>query len=367
VVSNQSGADIPPGTYRDTALGASYYWDGVTERLLYVNESKANTALNNALSGAGFSAEMKLVTVNQTKYGGGGENWAVFAGGNSSASEVALHELGHSFGLLADEYDYGGSTTYTGPEPSEVNVTKNSNPLTCKWSNWIGYVDPANPVMGAIGLYEGAKYSKYGLYRPSSNSKMRALSQPFNAVCREQLILRIYQYVNPLDNWLSNATPLTDPPNVWVDVVDPDVISLKWYVNGDPVSGATGESFDLEAFGFGKGSYQVKAHAYDNTIVDWVRRSQQDLAQDVTWSVTITPEPATLAILAAGAVCLLRARRATSGCHGRVFATVLRLPVRLAGCHGRVLATVVFSSSQDLQCRETLPIYRGRFVHSLLP
>src|SRR3954471_1720609 len=51
VVSNQSGADDPSaGISRDTALDASYRFDGVTQRLLYVNSTKATTAMNNALS-----------------------------------------------------------------------------------------------------------------------------------------------------------------------------------------------------------------------------------------------------------------------------------------------------------------------------
>ncbi len=125
VVSNESGADIPKdGVFRDTALDASYYYDGYTERLLYINSTKANTARNAALAGTGINSEMQFVTVNSKKYGGGGGSYAVFAGGNASAKEIALHEMGHSFSNLADEYDYADGATYTGSEPGQVNVTK---------------------------------------------------------------------------------------------------------------------------------------------------------------------------------------------------------------------------------------------------
>ena len=132
LVSNEAGADVPPqNIYRDTALDAKYYYDGVTDRLLYVNTSKAATALNTNLAGAPFSAEVKYITVNDTRYGGGGGTYAVYAGGNSAATEIALHESGHSFNNLADEYvSYSGA--YTGGEPSEVNVTKNSS--GAKWA-----------------------------------------------------------------------------------------------------------------------------------------------------------------------------------------------------------------------------------------
>ena len=46
VISNESGADVPPENIDvDNALGSKYYFDGVTERLLYVNQVMADTVL----------------------------------------------------------------------------------------------------------------------------------------------------------------------------------------------------------------------------------------------------------------------------------------------------------------------------------
>ena len=244
VVSNQSGADVPPsGIYRDTALDASYYYDGVTERLLYVNESKANTAFTNGLAGSGITADMKLVTVNDTRYGGGGGNYAVYAGGNSSAPEVALHESGHSFSGLADEYFYGTDTTYTGSEPSEVNVTKNST--GAKWSQWLGYVDPDHPELGSVGAYRGRpcttimactgprtipKCAAWEL--PSMPSAARKSFSTSTATCVPSIIRS------------RNQGTLIDPQSLWIDVVDPNVIKVQWSVDGNILSGATSENFD---------------------------------------------------------------------------------------------------------------------------
>lgn len=302
VVSNESGADIPPeGIYRDTALDASYFYDGSTDRLLYINTSKANSAMSAGLAGAGFTAEMRLVTVNHTRYGGGGGAYAVFAGGNSWATEIALHELGHSFGGLADEYDYSGGAKYTGSEPGQPNVT--TSPTGNKWARWLGYVDPDHPEMGAIGAYEGAMYHTYGIYRPSQNSKMRNLGPPFDAVGREQLILGMYNYVYPLDAWLGTAGTLTDPASLWVDTVDPAIIHVDWYVDGSPVAVNGGEAFSLQSHGYGPGTYDVRSHAYDAT--GWVRLETTLTWQDVNWTVMLTPEPATLALLAFGGLGLL--------------------------------------------------------------
>ncbi len=311
IASNQSGADIPPqGILRDTALDASYFFDGTTDRLLYVNNSKANAALNAGVAGA-FTTHMRLITVNDTRYGGGGGTWAVYAGGNGSAPEIALHELGHSFNGLADEY--GGPGTYNGGEPGEINVTTNST--GAKWSNWLGY---NQPVIGVIGAYQGGRYFDQGIYRPSQNSKMRSLGRPFDAISREKIILDIYSRVDPLDTWLPTIPAPVDPANIWVDTIDPAVISRQWFVNNTLVAGATGETFDLDDYGYGPGNYVVRVRAYDPTGFDavngWVRRSQNTLEQSITWSVRRTvPEPATVVYLVAAALAAVFVRRRMRG------------------------------------------------------
>jgi len=284
VVSNERGADVPPlGIYRDTALDATYYFDGTTERLLSIDAGKGMTALNAGLSGAPFTAEMRLVTINDTRYGGGGGFFATYAGGNSSATEVALHELGHSFSNLADEYDYG-SGTYTGGEPSEPNVT--TNPLGAKWANWIGYNQPG---LGVIGAYEGGLYVAKGIYRPSLNSKMRSLGTPFNAVSIEKIVRDIYAKVRPLDAYRPNAGTIYDPGGIWVDTVDPEVIQVGWSVNGTSVADADGESFRLEQFGYANGQYTVTARAFDDT--PYVRGDRSALEQSVAWTIRLTLVP----------------------------------------------------------------------------
>jgi IgA Peptidase M64/PEP-CTERM motif len=298
VVSNHSGADVPPlGIFRDTALDASYYFDGVTERLLYINESKANAALNADLAGTSFTAEMRFVTINDTRYGGGGGNFAVYVGGNAASNEIALHEVGHSFSRLADEYG-GNPQLYTGPEPVEINVTK--DPSGTKWSHWLGYNQPG---IGVIAAYEGARYHDQGLYRPSTDSKMRSLNQPFDAISREKILLDIYALTDPLDGWLENSGVLTNPALLTVDTIDPNIISVEWFVNSVLVPAAVGETFDPRKFGYSPGEYTVTARAFDPTGFDpingWVRTNTSSLEQTVSWTIRVAavPEPSTLALI----------------------------------------------------------------------
>ena len=282
VVSAQSGADNPgTGTFVDTALGSTYYFDGVTERLLSVDNSLADAKLNAALLGTGISADMKFVTVNSTKYGGAGGSYAVYAGGNGSALEVAVHEVGHSFAGLADEYG-GTASTYTGSEPSEVNVT--TDPSGAKWARWLGYEEAG---IGMIGAYEGGRYFDQGIYRPSQASKMNVLDNPFDAVSREAFVLEFYKHVDPLDDYdyKGQTGPLVDISALSVTPIDPAIIKVDWFVNGAlTLSGTT--TATMTDLGLGAGTYTVSAKAYDPT--DWVRSDRSDLEQTVNWTVQLS-------------------------------------------------------------------------------
>ncbi len=313
IASNQSGADDPINNiFVDTALDATYNTGG-TDRCLYFNTTKANNAVNTALSGSGIDIDMRLGTVNSTKYGGCGGQWAVWAGGNGSAPEIAVHEVGHSFAGLADEYFSPG--TYTGGEFTEWNVT--NNPNSGKWNRWLGYNDPSSNI-GAIGYYEGGRYLQNGVWRPSDNSKMRALNRPFDAISREKFIDQIYREVDPLDAWLSNSSTLVDPSSLWVDSVDSNVISVEWFLNGNSL-GIFGETLNVNTLGLAAGNYQLTARAFDNILntsfsggaLDWWRLSPDLLRQSVNWNVSLTaiPEPNSIVLLSCGAFVVFRRRR----------------------------------------------------------
>ena len=284
LISEQSGADNPgTGIYVNTALNASYYWDGLTDRLLYIDDNLANLALAESLANKGYAGEMRFVAVNSTTYGGGGGNYAVFAGGNILAHELALHEVGHSFAALADEYG-GNPGTYTGSEPGEANVTK--DPTGSKWQAWLGYSDPN---LGVIGAYNGGRYYDNGIFRPSFNSKMRELNQPFDAVSREQFILKFYEYVDPLDDYFPNLTQLNNINTIFVTPIDNSVIAVDWAINGIPAG--HGNSINISQFVAGVGTYTITARAYDNT--GWVRTHLDQVEEHVSWTVALTAGNAT--------------------------------------------------------------------------
>ena len=128
VTSNESGVDHPArDEYRDTALGAYYDCAGI-ERLVCIDHAAVLDVLDRSL--AVDVRDIVMVLVNDDEYGGSGGAFAV-ASTNQHSTGIMLHELGHSFGLLADEYGGGGLECDDSVEPPEVNVTREST--GAKW------------------------------------------------------------------------------------------------------------------------------------------------------------------------------------------------------------------------------------------
>ena len=202
VISPQSGADPPerhPPVLKDTALDATYDC-GSIQRLICVNDAKVLTIASDSLET--IQRDLLFVLVNDPEYGGSGGAITVVSS-HPDVAEIALHELGHSFGLLADEYGGAPSPACDASiEPPEPNVTKRRQRTRIKWNAWIAPSTPIptlTPVAGVPGLYEGAKYCDNGLFRPTFNSKMRSLGMPFEQINTERLIKRIYHWISPLD------------------------------------------------------------------------------------------------------------------------------------------------------------------------
>lgn len=212
VVSIDSGAD-DPGTCGDASTGSgamprtyfdsTFCADGNARRLLSCDKASAKSAAQAQVP----EVHMTMVIVNTPEYGGSGGLVAVFSTA-SSAAEIGLHEMGHTAFGFADEYEYyqgcgtgeAGHSNFSGGEPSEPNVTANADAATIKWKALLtnaadglpttvnahcGDCDTQSNPKGApyVGAYDGARYFHCGCYRPSFNCRMRALNNPFCAVC----------------------------------------------------------------------------------------------------------------------------------------------------------------------------------------
>lgn len=134
VPSQESGCDEPSwGSFKNTALGASFDSLG-SERYVLTED---NRRVRDAAAHVPYDALM--IMVNSKRYGGGGiyNLYCTFTSDNYWSDYVFLHEFGHAFAGLADEY-YTSSVAYTdfypkGIEPDAANITALLDPANLKW------------------------------------------------------------------------------------------------------------------------------------------------------------------------------------------------------------------------------------------
>jgi hypothetical protein len=290
VVSHESGADHPsrtPAVFRDTALDGTFDCNGI-QRLTCVNTAKVFAILSGIPPD---QRDLVLVMLNDPEYGGSGGTISVVST-HASGVEATLHEMGHTLGLLADEY--GGPpppSCNNSFEPFEVNVTRAAGgPL--KWAGWIAPGTPLptpGPTVGVPGLYEGAKYCDTGLFRPTYNSKMRSLFVPFEQINTEQLIKRIYNFVSPIDDASPAAATIaldqTQSQSFAVSTTQPQTRALEaqWVVDDAVV--ATGPTFTLNGASLAAGTHSVQVLVHDATPL--VRGNPAELADVHEWTVIV--------------------------------------------------------------------------------
>lgn len=191
--SLDSGVSIPRlNDWKRTAF-SSHFSTFYSDRYLTTTRMKT---IHDVL--AGIPYEHIIVLANTEEYGGGGvyNSLTLTAAHHPDFKPVVVHEFGHSFGALGDEYFYDQDVmTDTYPldvEPWEPNITTLVD-FDSKWKHLIkpGTPTPTNPddeAKYAVGLYEGGGYSKKGIYRGSFNCRMRTNHYPtFCPVCEEAL------------------------------------------------------------------------------------------------------------------------------------------------------------------------------------
>lgn len=163
---------------RDTAFRSRF----TTLRRVEADQQRAAEAIERYCSG---TSAVALICVNATEYGGSGGAATVFSMDPVWMTEIAIHELGHSWFRLADEYSAAG--TSASDKPVEANVSGTADRAKLKWA---AQVDTAtllptrdNVPERVIGAFEGAKYKDKGLFRPAFDCKMRTPGVPFCGVC----------------------------------------------------------------------------------------------------------------------------------------------------------------------------------------
>jgi hypothetical protein len=245
VVSTDSGADDPAacadGSAGSGAVAATYFdstfcFGGSTRRLLAGNTVTALSVSQTEVP----QGHVTLVLVNTPQYGGAGGPVAWFST-NPQSAEIGIHELGHTFFGLEDEYG-DIINIYNGGEPAAPNITMDPNRATTKWRSLILPTTPlptqSNPncttennvpspvQVGTIGLFEGSGRVHCGLYRAEYNCRMRTLGQPFCKICQQRIRTMLAPFGGAI-SWELTGNSGTNPATNFLGTTDNQPFAIR--------------------------------------------------------------------------------------------------------------------------------------------
>ncbi len=191
--SPETGSDIPADSiWQKTILNTNFYTFD-SERYCMTTDNKSVRDL-----AANAPYDQIYILVNHEKYGGGAiyNYYSVSANSNSQAAKIFIHELGHGFAGLGDEY-YNDEVSYSDfypldIEPWEPNLTTLVD-FDSKWKHLLKKKTPIptpseQKYFGKPGVFEGGGYTAKGVYRPSYDCMMNTFKEDqFCNACREAI------------------------------------------------------------------------------------------------------------------------------------------------------------------------------------
>jgi hypothetical protein len=160
--------------------------------------------------------------------GGGG---VATIGGQSV--KTVVHEFGHSFFGLGDEYT--SETHKRGKVRNAVNVSNTPDETAVSWAHWIEADVPG------IGVYEGAAGQARDAWKPTPGGCVMDTGEFFCMPCREEAVLDIYRLVDPIESCEPEALPRASADSLVFDgkdltfrvqVMEPSTHSLEveWHL-----------------------------------------------------------------------------------------------------------------------------------------
>ena len=179
--SKDSGVSVPQDNeWRTTAINSNFM---TFYSPRYLTTNSVHLTHNNL---AGIAYEHLIILANTDTYGGGGiyNSYTLTTAHHPQFKPVVVHEFGHSFGALADEYfydepDHTAGTYKLDYEPWEQNITSLVD-FNSKWADMVKNKQeiPSEPTEKreknyTVGVYEGGGYMTKGMYRPAVVCRMR--------------------------------------------------------------------------------------------------------------------------------------------------------------------------------------------------
>lgn len=292
VPSNESGAARDPMEPLDTYFGSSYNSFEIERLLVATRSGRAQEILFDQFP----LYDQVVLVVNDSKYGGSG-GWLATTSTHQDAPEIALHEIGHSFAGLSDEYWAGSQFARESP-----NMTQESDAQKVKWRNWIGF--------NKVDVFPHGEDTLW--HKPHESCKMRILNPAFCPVCTETITKRILTLVNPTIEFSpedKNVTLLEDTVTFALELLAPvpNTFHIDWKLNGEMWADQNKDIQKLHTSMMDPGTYQWEVIYYDTTsfirddshrqantyLLDWVIQNEavtSTSAQEALyWSVYPNP------------------------------------------------------------------------------
>ena len=227
VVSEDKGIDSYGKEY-NTALGGRM--SNAVQGQVTVDREAVRKMLREELP---ESDGLAVVLVRLGTLGTGGGGVAAVA---AREFDTVIHELGHAFGNLQDEYS--SHTGYRGETTSSINVSGTDDPERVPWAHFL------EAKVRGVGVYEGADGKVRGAWKPTSAGCIMSSGEFFCPVCREALVLRLHEFVDPIDACQPEPGPPgdvlftmrdADPLSFEVRVMTPRShrLQVSWWVLGD--------------------------------------------------------------------------------------------------------------------------------------
>lgn len=311
--SNESGAGYdcnhstaPPGcqqAFRDTVFETVFVIPAISDQFGLPMDDVSDRVAMPLKLGKIFEAgalaqydEIVLISNSQKRSGFAGLYVALVTNFDNRQTfpDVAVHELGHTLGLLGDEYNVPGDSCYfnepTIPLPANISDLVDGQ---VRWSDWIEEDTPMPTPPGMfsqfpVGAYMGA-YNCNDLVRPAHRCKMNLSTDDFCHVCSEQMVRRMYSYVEPLAAQENIALRIARNT---VEFVPPlrsgfQRYTVEWTLDGQPLDeGAVLRLDAAELAHFPRGQWLTLEGLVRNST-DFLRTPDSSLESHFRWEIRL--------------------------------------------------------------------------------
>ena len=189
VESQETGVQIDEKDKRTKFGGTFRYTCASGRSCLSIENFNAVQEYTEKINARSFQTNLVLMSVNESSGGSARLNGYVAIFGNSASPNIAIHEVGHAFAGLYDEYIVEDtSVEYNVANAPNLDITNDLEKI-----KWRHFIDLKDGNYRELGAFEGGGYQPFGVWRPDVNSVMRsaAINTFFNAPSREAIVRHI--------------------------------------------------------------------------------------------------------------------------------------------------------------------------------